>query len=152
MADDPRRRLSEAALLHFPDKPFAYGMDRSTLRVVLRAPADALDGGVVLYNDRYAWEGSDYAPLRSSVPLWRYARDGELEYWAADLALHPPRPRYRFGLDDGAGRRWYGYDGLRDTPAPRGAFEFAYVAEGDLPDSPAWARGAVFYHVFPDRF
>jgi glycosidase len=118
----------------------------------VRVPAGAIDGGQVAYNDRYAWQGQDYAPLRSTAPLWLYARDGELEYWAADLALHPPRLRYRIGLDTADGRRWFGFDGLRDTPAPRGAFEFAYVAEGDLPDSPAWAAGAVFYHIFPDRY
>ncbi len=104
------------------------------------------------FNDRYAWEGTDYAPLLRHAALERYAVDGRLEYWSADLALHPPRLRYRFGLDTSQGRRWFGWDGLRDAPLPRGSFEFAYVAEGDLPDSPAWARGATFYQIFPDRF
>ncbi|HUR16232.1 MAG TPA: glycoside hydrolase family 13 protein, partial [Candidatus Limnocylindrales bacterium] len=68
-------------------------------------------------------------------------------------ALHPPRIRYRFGLETQAdGLRWFGADGLRDEPRPRGAFEFAYLAEGDRTVSPDWARGAVFYHIFPDRF
>ena len=120
--------------------------------MVLRAPRGALSGGEVRFNDRYAWEGTDYEPLRNHAPLVRYAIDGALEYWSADLALSPPRIRYRFGLDTADGRRWYGWDGLRDTAAPRGAFEFAYVREGDLPNSPEWARGATFYQVFPERF
>jgi len=119
---------------------------------VVRAPAGVVSGGEVLFNDRYAWEGTDYAPLRRHSPLTLYATDGSAEYWSADLELHPPRLRYRFGLDTADGRRWFGWDGLRDTPMPRGAFEFAYVAEGDLPDSPDWARGATFYQVFPERF
>jgi cyclomaltodextrinase len=135
-----------------PDKPFAYGLGPAELRVVLRAPAGAIAGGTVRFNDRYAWAGSDYAPLGEQAPLRRYALDGDLEYWAADLALHPPRLRYRFGLETADGTRWFGWDGLRDEPAPRDAFEFAYVAEGDLPDSPAWARGATFYQIFPERF
>jgi len=118
----------------------------------VRAPTGAVSGGRVAFNDRYAWEGDDYAPMREQVPLWRYAHDGTADYWAADLRLHPPRLRYRFGLDTADGLRWFGWDGLRDDPAPRGAFEFAYLAEGDRPDSPAWARGAVFYQIFPDRF
>lgn len=120
--------------------------------MVIRAPAAEVTGGRVLFNDRYAWEADDYAPLRMEAPLWLYARDGDVEYWAADLELHPPRLRYRFGLETAAGTRWYGWDGLRDTPAPTGSFEFPYIAEADLPDSPAWARGATFYHIFPDRF
>lgn len=146
--------LSEASLLHFPDAPFAYGLGRSRLRVVLRAPAGAVRGGIVVYNDRYSWsnEANDWAALEHQAPLTVYARDGELEYWSSDLELKPPRLRYRFGLDTAEGRRWFGWDGLGDDPRPRGAFEFAYVAEADVLDLPEWARGAVFYHVFPDRF
>lgn len=144
--------MSEAALLHVPDKPFAYGVGPSLLRVIVRAPSGQLSGGRVCFNDRYAWEGNDYAPLREEAALWLYAHDGSADYWAADLKLHPPRLRYRFGLDTADGLRWFGWDGLRDTPAPRGAFEFAYLAEGDRPDTPDWARGAVFYQIFPDRF
>ena len=138
--------------MHVPDAPFAYGVGPSLLRVVVRVPRGQVLGGRVAFNDRYAWEGNDYAPLREQAPLWLYAHDGSAEYWAADLQLHPPRLRYRFGLDTADGLRWFGWDGLRDEPAPRGAFEFAYLAEGDQPDSPDWARGAVFYQIFPDRF
>ena len=120
--------------------------------MVVRTPRDAVRGGVVAFNDRYAWEGTDYAPLRRHAPLRVYARDGDMAYWAADLDLHPPRIRYRFGLETDAGTRWFGWDGLRDTPRPRGSFEFAYLAEGDRPDLPAWTKGALFYHIFPDRF
>ncbi len=119
---------------------------------MLRTPRGSLGGGKVVYNDRYAWEGDDYGPLRHSAELRRYAIDGELEYWAADLDLHPPRLRYRFGIETADGLRWFGADGLRDTPAPRYAFEFDYIGEADLPDIPEWARGATFYHIFPDRF
>lgn len=139
-------------LLHLPDAPYAYGIGPSRLRVVLRAPRGAISGGEVRFNDRYAWAGDDYAPLREQAPLYVYADDGQATYWAADLDLHPPRLRYRFGLDSAAGRQWFGWDGLRDEPAPTGAFEFAYLAEGDRLDAPEWARGATFYHIFVDRF
>jgi len=138
--------------VHVPDVPFAYGVGPSLLRVVVRAPRGQVLGGLVAFNDRYAWEGNDYAPLREQAPLWLYAHDGSADYWAADLQLHPPRLRYRFGLDTANGLCWFGWDGLRDEPHPRGSFEFAYLAEGDQPDSPDWARGAVFYQIFPDRF
>lgn len=118
----------------------------------MRAPTGTVRGGRVVFNDRYAWEGNDYAPMREQAPLWLYAHDGSADYWAADLRLHPPRLRYRFGLETADGMRWLGWDGLREEPAPRGAFEFAYLAEGDRPDSPDWARGAIFYQIFPDRF
>lgn len=144
--------VAAASLLHIPDKPFAYGVAQHTLRVVVRVPAGAITGGEVRFNDRYAWEGDDHAPLVRVAPLRLYASDGELEYWSAELLLRPPRLHYRFGLDTADGRVWYGWDGLRAEPLPKGAFQFPYVAEGDLPDSPDWARGAVFYHIFPDRF
>ncbi len=132
--------------------PFAYGVGERTLRVVVRVPAHSIGGGRVAWNDRYAWEGGDYAPLVEAAPLGLYARDGDMEYWAAEIELHRPRFRYRFGLDGPAGLVWYGWDGLRDEPHPRGAFEYAYLAEGDRPEPPEWARGATFYQIFPDRF
>ena len=120
--------------------------------MIVRTPLDVVSAGVVAFNDRYAWEGTDYAPLRRQAPLRIYARDGDVTYWAADLDLHPPRIRYRFGLETDAGTRWFGWDGLRDNPRPRGSFEFAYLAEGDRPDLPAWTQGALFYQIFPDRY
>jgi cyclomaltodextrinase / maltogenic alpha-amylase / neopullulanase len=144
--------LHEASLLHFPDAPFAYGVGTRRLRVVIRVAAGSITGGRVAYNDRYAWGTDSYAPMDRIAPLWRYARDGELEYWAAELELPRPRFRYRFGLDSADGLRWYGADGLCDSPEPVDAFEYAYLAEGDEPDPPAWARGATFYQIFPDRF
>jgi glycosidase len=144
--------LAQSSLLHLPDQPFAYGVAPGVLRVVVRTPTGAVRAGQVRYNDRYAWAGSDYEPLREAAPLRRYACDGGSEYWAAELHLHRPRFRYRFGLETDDGTRWLGWDGLRDEPAPAGAFEYAYLWEGDTVDTPAWARGAVFYHVFPDRF
>jgi cyclomaltodextrinase / maltogenic alpha-amylase / neopullulanase len=118
----------------------------------VRAPADAVRGGRVAFNDRYDWQGTDWAPLGLTAPLSRYADDGTATYWAADIEIDPPRPRYRFGLETDNGTRWLGFDGLADEPRPTGAFEFPYVAEGDLPDAPDWAAGATFYQIFPERF
>jgi cyclomaltodextrinase / maltogenic alpha-amylase / neopullulanase len=132
--------------------PYAYGLGRSTLRVIVRTPAGAVSGGRVAYNDRYEWGGLDWAPLAHTAELGLYAHDGEADYWAADLEMLPPRPRYRFGLETADGTRWLGFDGLADMPRPTGAFEFPYLAEGDQPDPPDWAVGATFYQIFPDRF
>ena len=120
--------------------------------MIVRAPAGAVSGGRVAFNDRYDWAVTDWAPLRHTAELRLYAHDGEADYWSADLEISPPRPRYRFGLETATGLRWLGWDGLADTPRPAGAFEFPYVAEGDLADAPEWANGATFYQIFPDRF
>lgn len=144
--------LTAASLFHTPDSPFAYQIRPRTLRVVLRGPARGIGEAHVVFNDRYAWEGSAYAPLLHRTPLRPYARDGEVAYWSADLELEPPRFRYRFELGGPDERRWLGWDGLRDEPRPAGSFEFGYVHDGDAHDLPAWAEGAVFYQIFPERF
>jgi hypothetical protein len=79
--------VSEASLFHVPDAPFAYGIGPRALRVVVRCPRGAVRGGHVAYNDRYAWQDDDYAPLVESAPLHRYAADGGIEYWAAELRI-----------------------------------------------------------------
>ncbi len=96
----------------------------------------------------------------------RTVRDGEPEFvaarvdeerstgvetwWAADLRCHNHVTSYRFILAGGPTRyAWLNGAGLhlRDVPD---AGDFRIVADDRPP--PAWAREAVVYQVFPDRF
>ncbi|MFK5635648.1 MULTISPECIES: glycoside hydrolase family 13 protein [unclassified Ornithinimicrobium] len=89
------------------------------------------------------------------------ATDAVETWWQADLTCHNPVTNYRFLLDsvgDAEGEaehpdrppayRWLNGTGvhLRDVPD---AADFRVVT---YPAPPAWARGAVVYQVFPDRF
>ncbi|MBB2986781.1 glycoside hydrolase family 13 protein [Terracoccus luteus] len=71
-------------------------------------------------------------------------------WWSATLTCHNPVTNYRFLLGGGPTKyAWLNGTGMhvRDVPD---ASDFRLVAHDSPP--PAWARGAVVYQIFPDRF
>ena len=74
---------------------------------------------------------------------------GEHERWyVAEVEVHNPVTPYRFLLDEPGGYRWLNGTGAHDRDVPDRA-DFRLAAHHDVP---AWAREAVVYQVFPDRF
>jgi alpha-glucosidase len=65
-------------------------------------------------------------------------------WWRAEVEVRNPVTRYRWLVDD----RWLNTLGLAAHDVPD-AYDFRLVAY-DPP--PAWARDAVVYEIFPDRF
>lgn len=70
-------------------------------------------------------------------------------WWRADITVSNPRTHYRWLLRGGnCGYRWIHAAG-HSAHDVTDATDFAIVAH---PPTPAWARRAVVYQVFPDRF
>ncbi|KKK05362.1 glycoside hydrolase family 13 protein [Micromonospora sp. HK10] len=69
-------------------------------------------------------------------------------WWRADVEVRNPVSSYRFLLDGRRGARWLNAAGLIDHDVPdHGDFKLV-----SYPPPPAWARDAVIYQIFPDRF
>lgn len=121
----------------FVDGPAALG-DRVPVRV--RVPADRGERGVHL---RQVRDGEPHV-----VPA-RLDRADEHERWyVAELDVHNPVTSYRFLLDEPDGYRWLNGTGLHARDVPDAA-DFRVTVHGA---PPSWARDAVVYQVFPDRF
>ena len=69
-------------------------------------------------------------------------------WWRGDLQAHNPVTRYRFLLGTTAGVRWLTGLGLTAHDVPDST-DFRLVAQ---PPAPSWARDAVVYQIFPDRY
>ena len=91
--------------------PYAYPLNRYTLRVVVRAAKGSLRSVTAVYGDRYS-------PIEESdaVGLKRVGSDAAHDYFQGELRLQPPRFRYAFLLDAGAERKWLSETGLSDAP------------------------------------
>ncbi|WP_416901171.1 glycoside hydrolase family 13 protein [Micromonospora echinospora] len=74
--------------------------------------------------------------------------DGDTVWWRAQVDVRNPVTNYRFMLTGRRGYRWLNAAGPVDHDVPDHA-DFRLVAY-DPP--PAWARDAVIYQIFPDRF
>lgn len=90
------------------------------------------------------------APLLS-VPMHLAGRDatGRYDLWKATIEAGAAGTElsYRFLVFDGKAMQYYGANGFSATTF--GAGKFA-IAPGF--HTPAWARNAIFYQIFPDRF
>ncbi|WP_433231159.1 glycoside hydrolase family 13 protein [Micromonospora sp. CA-248260] len=75
-------------------------------------------------------------------------RDGHDVWWRADVEVRNPVSNYRFMLTGTTGYRWLNAAGQVDHDVPdHGDFKLVSHAP-----PPAWARDAVIYQIFPDRF
>jgi hypothetical protein len=90
------------------------------------------------------------------MPMVLWARDAEYDYWHAALYQPTHRVRYLFQLNDGARQYWFGEEGLGlgepGTFMIAGYFHYAYMHQSEVFDTPIWAREAVVYQVFVDRY
>lgn len=74
--------------------------------------------------------------------------EGEQTWWRVELSIVNPDTNYRFVLDTERGQKWLTANGVSDTYVSDAA-DFAVNA---FPPPPTWARDAVVYEIFPDRF
>jgi len=76
-------------------------------------------------------------------------KDEHALWWQGELPVHNPVTHYRFLLADAAGgQRWLTAAGVVDHDGPD-AFDFKVSSH---PAAPEWAKHAVVYQIFPDRF
>jgi cyclomaltodextrinase / maltogenic alpha-amylase / neopullulanase len=128
-------RITETAILHETDPPF-LNYDRGHLQLALRVrPNDVATVAVLVGNQQFvmtAHEGDELHQLYTARVPWD--RKQNLQY--------------TFFLQDGPLRRYFGPGGLSAEPQ-----RFMVDATSFQPFTvPAWAEGAVFYQIFPDRF
>lgn len=119
-----------------------------TLTLRLRARAGDLTAATVRVWDTGLNGGAGGEVL---IPMWVEAQvgpQGSFDLWRADLAVGSDTLWYRFKLEDQGCEDWYQVTGTIDQPTL--AIRDFQVRPGF--EGPAWARGAVGYQVFPDRF
>ena len=89
-------------------------------------------------------------------PLTLYAQDWARADWRGVVDF-PEDPchyyQYVFLLQDQKGlRRYYSEYGFTEDMPKDGFFEILQITAGDLPTAPDWARGVIYYQIFPERF
>lgn len=82
------------------------------------------------------------------TPMTVESAHGETVWWRGAVHLRNPVQRYRFLLERGEAQEWLNQSGLHDYDVPD-AHDFVVST---YPAAPDWARDAVVYQVFPDRF
>lgn len=80
-----------------------------------------------------------------AMHLWRF--EGIFDYYEAELVMKLERESYYFEIQKEEKTYYYYTDGITESEMPEKSF--VMVSGYQTPD---WAKGAVFYQIFVDRF
>lgn len=123
-------------------------MPGDTLELRLRARAGDLSSATVRIWDTGLNGGAGGEVM---VPMWiesQVGPSGNFDLWRADVQLGSDTLWYRFRLEDQGCEDWYQVTGTLDHWDL--SIRDFQIRPGFV--GPAWARGAVGYQIFPDRF
>ncbi|MEV1290443.1 glycoside hydrolase family 13 protein [Micromonospora sp. NPDC049679] len=126
----------DGSALYVPEQAPRLG---ETVAVFLRGPADV--------RRVYVRSTPDGEPRFAEAAVERRDPNGDV-WWRGEIEVRNPVTSYRFLLDGSGGRRWLTALGeiAHDVPDDT---DFRLVAYDPPPE---WARDAVVYQIFPDRF
>lgn len=141
--------MKKEAVLHFNTEEYIYPLSRSQLAVKIRTAKKEIKNCIIVY-----WDRTDPSK-RKEVRLACCERDEFFDYFHGTL-LFPKIARYHkyyFILEEHDGKRWYyTANGFFQCPPEDGYFEFLYANENDVITYPEWAKGIIYYQIFPERF
>ncbi len=137
-ADSLTRAHHDGSALHVPDDAPELG---ATVPVFVRVPHEdgATDVHVRSTPDAEAELFEGVVDRKTDDATW----------WRCEVPVRNPGTHYRFLLQGGpCGYRWLNGSGLHGHEVSD-AFDFRFAVP---PAAPEWARDAVVYQIFPDRF
>lgn len=135
------------AIDHRPEPPFAYPVEREKLQVRIRMKKGERIQCRVVYGDRY-----DPEEDRKEEKLEWVAADERFDWYEGSIPVPTRRVRYVFRLEGKGCTLWYGEKGITPKRTRAGVFQYPYIHVEEVIRVPDWARDAVVYQIFPDRF
>ena len=145
--------MNKYAIYHTPDSEYAYPLERDTLRLVLKTGLGEKFKEVgVLWNNKY-----DFAKARKYARMRKLCSDAQYDYYVCDIGSADVRFAYIFLLTLSNDEEYYyseeGVTGEYDFQHGYYTFfQYPYLNEADRVREVSWAKEAVFYQIFVDRF
>lgn len=139
--------MSTITVWHAASREYIFPVERDRLKVRLQCSRGPKVTCRIVFWNRFFEGGVSF----QEMPC--VGRDAEFDYFSCELSLDEAAKylKYYFTLDTPDGWMYLGRDGL-SREKPRNFFEYLYTNELDVFRVPGWARGAVIYQIFPERF
>ena len=134
-------------ILHRDTREYIYPISRNRVVVRLQAQTRSLTECEIVFWNRFTPENIQWKMLNC------VGRDGVLDYYIAELNFCESAKylRYYFKLKSENSIVFFSRDGQTDAQ-PSTFFEYLATAESDIYSIPDWAKGIIWYQIFPDRF
>lgn len=141
--------MTGSIVFHKNTSDYAYMLDRERIVLRIRAVRGAVDRIEVEYFDRAKSEN------RFTKLLNKVISDDEFDYYETTVewknVVHYIKYFFKVKLTDGEEFFYLAHGGMSKEPTD-GFFEYLYANPGDVISHPDWAKGAVYYQIFPERF
>ena len=137
------------AVQHHAGYPDVYLASRKKLVVTIHAAAGDIRTCELLIFSRTSPEKI------SSYLMQRVTRDGVRDHFTAEVITEDTLRylKYYFRLTDTAGKIYFqnAWETSENEPED-GFYEFLYANETNVLKVPEWAKGVIYYQIFPERF
>ncbi len=141
--------MNLSAVRHLSFYPFVQPIARDKARFVLEGFAGDLAACELV------WWRRSLPDEQHRASLSRGLSNGAVEQWQAEVCFPEEIHyiKYAFCLTDNEGKQaWFNSYGMNDEFNPSGSFELLQVNATDVLSVPDWAKGCIFYQIFPERF
>ena len=144
------KSLNRHALQHIQKSNYAYGINKETLCIRLRAAQNDLTKVEIIYADKFDMEHS------LTKEMNKILSDGLFDYYETHISMEQNRYVYYFKLYKGEEVVFFGENGVEETLDSKtlhySVFQFPFLHQIDTHQIPKWCKNAIFYQIFVERF
>lgn len=158
--------MNLTAIRHIPKSRMAYAFNQSKLHIFLQTAKNDVDYIELIIGDPFEWRYEDgkYVWSGNLFPLEKMEKVYETElfdHFFIESGTTSTRSKYAFLLHSKGKTYFYGCRHLKEVDIKKdlnfihdlaGYFNYPYINEEDLIDSPSWTKDTVWYQIFLDRF
>ncbi len=145
--------MFKEAIYHKYDSEYCYALSKHELVVRLRTKKNDVNTVNFLYSEKYS-ELAAFGQYKVEAEMEKVSADDLFDYYEAIVEVDLLGVAYCFEIIEKDKVIYYGdYKFLNRYPrAPRELFMITTLTEQDIFEVPAWAKRAIVYQVFPERF
>lgn len=132
-------------ILHRPTREYVIPVSKNRLTIRLECQTDWNKDWTIVY-----WNRFDES-VRFSEAFRFLGGDGELDSFQCEIETRESTKYLRYYMESTDGSVFFGPDGATDA-APSSSFEYLCTNDCDIFSTPDWAKGAIAYQIFPERF
>jgi len=142
--------MNKQAIYHRPKSNYCYAYDNDTIHLRIRAAKGDLDNVTLVYGDKYDWENSEKMQMKFNCA------DENYDYFTVEIKPNTKRLAYYFLVKSDNKQYYYTEWGVAENIDKDDIylhfFQYPYINETDVHQTPQWVKDAVFYQIFPERF
>lgn len=144
--------MNYAGVIHDIRSNHSYGMDGKTVRIVIKTPVEACHHVKLYWVDKYLYERATFA--KNIVNMVCFANDNRYAYHEAIFTSDSLNINYFFELSGADPFVYFGNNRFfsEEITEVSNMYHLAAIFPNDHFAIPEWAKGAVIYQIFPDRF